>query len=220
MAKKASDNNWRFERKYALSSEEFLQFERLLMLSDLKVLFPDRSINNCYLDDVRQSAFTESVEGYAEKIKTRIRWYGSLFSEARPILEFKLKQNHSNKKETFKLFNTSFSKTTNWDNYIDDLRSFVLEKYQFKLAENLKPVLLNSYKRSYYANFEKTLRLTVDRDLEFRSPLGHLKNKMPHKIDAYIIEIKYNNKEALTNFSMLKNLGKFSKFTTGVRLVN
>ena len=40
-------------------------------------------------------------------------------------------------------------------------------------------------------------------------------NKM-NSIEKYIIELKFNNSELLSNFLLLNNLGKFSKYTTGV----
>ena len=220
MERKASKNNWRFERKYALSTLEFIQFEKLLMLSDLDELHAKRSINNCYFDDIKHSAYTESIEGYTEKAKSRIRWYGDFFQSTKPTLEFKLKQNNSNRKELFKLFQTDIHPNINWKDFMSKTRSCVLENYQFQVSEKLDPVLLNSYDRCYYSNFKKTFRLTVDENLQFFSPNGILKNQQAYKIDRFIIELKFNNVENISNFALLKNLGKFSKFTTGVSLIN
>ena len=99
MEKRADNTSWRFERKYALTLREYLQFEKLLLHSDVEMLFPDRQINNCYFDTINNHAYTESIEGYSEKMKVRIRWYGDLYTTTTPVLGFKIKQNHSNKKE-------------------------------------------------------------------------------------------------------------------------
>ena len=220
MEKKQSEGKWRFERKFMLSASEYIQFEKLLLLSDLQELYAKRSINNCYLDDVKHSAFTESIEGYAEKTKTRLRWYGNFFSKTTPTLEFKLKQNNSNRKELFKLYDTDIHEEINWFDYTYDLRQYVLDKHKFSVSERLKPVLLNSYDRYYYTNFEKSFRLTVDENLRFSSPIGVFRNQQPYRIDKYIVELKFNNDKNINSFSILKNLGKFSKFTTGISLIN
>ena len=219
MAKKVDNTAWRFERKYQLSLEEYLQFEKLMMLSDMQTLHPDRQINNCYFDNITNNAYTESVEGYSEKMKVRIRWYGDLFNTVTPVLEFKLKQNHSNKKETFKLFKTTINDTFDWENYIKEVQQYLIETHSLTILNRFEPVLINSYKRSYFSNFEKTFRLTIDRNLKFISPSNRLSYKSPQAVDTYIIELKFNNMELMRSFPVLKNLGKFSKFTTGVQLV-
>lgn len=220
MEKKADNTSWRFERKYELSLREYLQFEKLMMLSDLQTLYPDRQINNCYFDSISNNAYTESVEGYSEKMKVRIRWYGNLLNTVVPVLEFKLKQNHSNKKETFKLFKTTFDAAFNWKEYSISIQDYMLKTYDFTILNRLEPVLINTYTRSYFSNFEKTFRLTIDRDLKFMSPSNTLSYKSPQTVDSYIIELKFDNENLIKNFPVLKNLGKFSKFATGVRLVH
>ena len=219
MGKKANNTAWRFERKYELSLDEYLQFEKLMMLSDMQTLHPDRIINNCYFDNITNNAYAESIEGYSEKMKVRIRWYGELFNTVVPVLEFKLKQNHSNKKETFKLFKTTINDSLNWKDYAQDVQDYIFKKYNFTILNRLEPVLINTYKRSYFSNFEKTFRLTVDRELKFMSPSNKLSYKLPQTVDSYIIELKFNNENLIKNFPVTKNLGKFSKFATGVQLV-
>jgi SPX domain protein involved in polyphosphate accumulation len=219
MVKKADNTAWRFERKYELSLEEYLQFEKLMMLSDLQTLHPDRQINNCYFDNITNNAYAESVEGYSEKMKVRVRWYGDLFNTVEPVLEFKLKQNHSNKKETFKLFKTTINASFNWKNYAQEVQDYIFKTYDFTILNRLEPVLINTYKRSYFSNFEKSFRLTIDRNLKFLSPSNTLSHKSPQTVDSYIIELKFNNENLIRSFPITKNLGKYSKFTTGVRLV-
>ena len=213
-------NNWRFERKFSLSYTEYLQFEKMMLISDLELLHPDRKINNCYLDTIGNSAVTESIEGYSEKMKTRFRWYGEFYQNTTPRLEFKLKQNASNKKEVYKLSEVLIDSNFDWKSYIQDIRVYLLNSHKFYLPDGLRPVLLNSYERSYYTNFDKSFRLTIDKNLKFSSPNGIVRNHRPYQIDRVIIELKSKNSDPLNNFSILKNLGKFSKFTTGIQIVN
>lgn len=219
MEKKASNSPWRFERKYQLSPYEYLQFEKLMMLSDIKKLHPDRQINNCYLDSINNNSYTESIEGYSEKMKVRIRWYGELFATTKPVLEFKLKQNNSNKKETFKLFKTTINQSFNWVDYAQKVEEYLSKNFDSIIINRSKPVLINTYKRSYFSNFEKTFRLTIDRELKFLSPNNKLDYNHPKKIDSYIIELKFSNEDLISSFPVFKNLGKFSKFTTGLKLI-
>lgn len=219
MGKKADNNAWRFERKYELSLKEYLQFEKLLLLSDMRTLYPDRQINNCYFDSITNNAYTESVEGYSEKMKVRVRWYGELWRTVAPVLEFKLKQNHSNKKETFKLPEITLNNAFDWENYAQDILEYMFETHNMTILNRLEPVLINTYKRSYYSNFDKTFRLTVDRELKFMSPANKLSHKLPQEVGSYIIELKSNNENLIKNFPLAKNLGKFSKFATGRLLI-
>jgi SPX domain protein involved in polyphosphate accumulation len=218
MGKRASDNKWRFERKFALTPFEFLQFEKQLMLSDLETLHPDRKINNCYMDDVKYNSYLQSLEGYSEKMKVRIRWYGDLLSKVTPKLEFKIKQNNSNRKELYKLFEVHYHEDFNWIQYVHEVKKYLLEKHRLYLADKFQPVLINSYHRAYFSNFDKSFRLTVDSNLKFMSPDVTLQAWNTHTIDKYIVELKFNNAKILTDFPLLMNLGKFSKFYTGVYL--
>jgi len=218
MEGKVSENNWRHERKFALTPIEFLEFEKQLMLSDLDLLYPDRRINNCYLDDVNHNSYQESTEGFSEKMKVRIRWYGNLFSTTTPRLEFKIKQNNSNRKELFTLEKVNFHKSFNWSVYIHEVKKHLFNKHKFYLEEKFLPVLINSYKRSYYSNYRKSFRLTVDNEMRFMSPNNRLASWNGHTIEKYVVELKFNNSQVITDFPLLSNLGKFSKFNTGVLL--
>lgn len=218
MEKRASDNKWRFERKFALTPFEFLQFEKQLLLSNLETLYPDRTINNCYMDDVQYNSYLQSLEGYSEKMKVRIRWYGDLFSETVPTLEFKIKQNNSNRKELFELYKVAYGAAFDWFRYTEEIKRYLMAEYKFYLADKFQPVLINSYKRSYFSDFSKSFRLTVDQDLRFMSPNSSIEPWNGHTIDKYIVELKFTNAEILTDFPLLMNLGKFSKFSTGILL--
>lgn len=219
MEKRVDNTSWRFERKYALTLREYLQFEKLLLHSDVEMLFPDRQINNCYFDTINNNAYTESIEGFSEKMKVRIRWYGDLYTATTPVLEFKIKQNHSNKKELFNLFETNITKDFNWKLYAAQVLDFISQQYKLTIPNRFEPVLINSYRRSYYTNFEKSFRLTVDDKLSYMSPFKMVDPFYAESIERYILELKSNNESILKDFPINKNLGKFSKFTNGIELI-
>jgi hypothetical protein len=88
-----------------------------------------------------------------------------------------------------------------------------MSTYLSLMLNRLEPILINTHKRSYFSKFEKTLRLTIDRELKFISPSNKLSYQSPRTVDSY-------NENLIRSFPVNKNLEKFYKFTTGVRLVH
>jgi hypothetical protein len=87
---------------------------------------------------------------------------------------------------------------------------------------NLHPVLLNSYKRSYFSTLNKKFRVTVDDELEYYN-LRATWNNFPHVYREElktVVELKYDQEwdseaEKITNQFPFR-LDKNSKFVAGM----
>ena len=95
----------------------------------------------------------------------------------------------------------------------------LLEEYM----QSLKPVLVNSYKRGYYATFDGNIRITVDRDIQSFRQYSPNFFRFPGKYtlpDKPVLEIKYDPSvdEDVRDFIRFLpfRLSKNSKYVQGV----
>ncbi len=99
--------------------------------------------------------------------------------------------------------------------------SLLNAKVQFP---SLRPVLMNSYLRSYYISRDHRFRLTIDRDLQFRG-LDRMRSfdRLPQTDPAVIIEVKYESQydDAYDDIGQYLPFrpGKNSKYVIGMLLV-
>jgi SPX domain protein involved in polyphosphate accumulation len=160
----------RYERKFAVPPE--LGSNVLAQIRHNPGLFSSiyhpRTVNNLYLDTAGLDLYFMNLEGAAERMKVRIRWYGELFGEiARPVLEFKIKRGLLGRKESFALkpfrLDVSFSSTQLEQTLKDcDLPAHVRHR-----LSHLHPALVNRYQRAYYQSADTNYRMTLDTQLEF-----------------------------------------------------
>ena len=163
MEKKLDDTQlYRYERKFIVpkSLENNLTCLILNNPANFSEIYSRRNINNIYLDTLDFTCLKDNISGLATRKKVRLRWYGSLYGQIEPTLEFKIKSGLVGRKETFKL--PSFS----LDPYIN-IQTFRTIVNTADLPENIRNelllldfTLLNSYSRQYFLSFYKNLILT------------------------------------------------------------
>ncbi|HEY5910251.1 MAG TPA: VTC domain-containing protein [Verrucomicrobiae bacterium] len=91
----ASLPNARYERKFTLPG---VPLEQALILvrrhpAAFREAYPERTVNNLYLDSPALSDYHDHVNGAPNRLKTRVRWYGDRNgSILNPMLERKLKR--------------------------------------------------------------------------------------------------------------------------------
>ena len=101
---------------------------------------------------------------------------------------------------------------------LEDVKSFskkfktiVKEKYNLSFLDKKIPTLYNSYKRIYFENIIDNIRLTIDVDLKYFSPI----TKISYKEKYIIIEIKYNSDiKFINNFNNI-SFTRYSKYVKG-----
>ena len=206
---------YRYERKYVLEQENLFKFYFELSRNNFYELYPERQINNLYLDTHSTDFLEENIEGLYKRKKSRIRWYGPFNNLSNKTLEIKQKRGEVNFKEFINLGDFEITDEINinslWDSIIktENNESFIyMNNLQF-----LTPKLFNSYSREYYSNQDQSLRITIDKDLKFTS---HETNLNTHEKDV-IIEFKFE-KDHILNENKLSNLklNKYSKYVKGL----
>jgi len=203
----------RYEIKYAV---ECLGFEEILarLLShpaSFRELFPDRIINNVYLDTPEFHCFHQNVEGQPRRKKMRLRWYGDQVSIPKKCtLEIKNKHHELGWKESFQLEDATIKNESDLIETIDSLGIF---------HTDLAPVLFNSYLRSYYISADGLFRVTIDRNQRFAFPFTDM---MPLVIDEFpnVVELKFEKEDEDRAKDVLDYMPfrqtKNSKYTNGV----
>lgn len=192
-----------------------LQSIRLHPASFSKI-YPDRQINNIYFDTPHLTTYRENVIGASERKKFRVRWYGfdpHLIEQ--PNLEIKMRHNQLGSKKVMPV--EAFSLTM-----LDPITKTVQQKCH---THGLRPVLMNSYNRSYFGTTDKKYRITVDTNLRYFSLLAANNFTQYNIKDAGIVlEIKYDehiddSTDRIINYLPYRQT-KSSKYVTGVQLSN
>jgi SPX domain protein involved in polyphosphate accumulation len=209
----------RYERKYrieGLSLPLILQSLRLHPAS-LRPIFAERQVNNIYFDTPGLVTYKNNVAGQAQRKKYRVRWYGNNVRHIEsPQLEVKIRDMELGIKKTFptELF------------HLSNLRKLSKEVNTLcpEAGTMLQPVLLNSYKRLYFASADRHFRLTVDYDLRYTPLLNNTYLNQHHYTEenVAILEIKYDAafddlSDRITQYIPYRRT-KNSKYVTGIDL--
>lgn len=179
-------------------------------------LYPDRQVNNIYFDTPTLEEYYQNVAGVPQRRKHRLRWYGTQHQQLpQPVFEIKIKDGELGYKQSqASLCNVAWP----------DLRVHFQSIPAIQVLP-LRPVLVNSYERSYWGSGNGKFRITIDRTLAFapfawQHPPSHL-----HRMEdtAIIMELKYaaeDDEQAQEVFQHLPfRLTKNSKYVTGIGLV-
>ncbi len=163
----------RYERKFVVHGRSLAEVLALVRRHPamFREVYPPRAINNIYLDTPTLADYRAHVSGAAERLKTRIRWYGALQGEAtRPSLEQKFKHGLVGSKSSHPLpaFHVNGGIERRSLGALLD-QAELPELLRFKLR-HMEPVLVNRYQRRYFVSADRRYRLTVDSDLEFYLP--------------------------------------------------
>jgi hypothetical protein len=212
---------WRYELKYVVGNYSDCEINNMIIKHPAKfsAIYEERKINNIYYDTVRYDAFSDNVIGVSDRLKIRIRWYGMTFTYiCNPVLEIKIKNSSVGRKELYKLLPFKLNKGYN----PSDLLSVAKKNEMSILAKRAvlitRPVLINSYMRSYYISNCRRFRLTYDYDLGFYG----FRNEIYKKVISHnrILEIKFNK----AHIAFAKNISahfpfqisKNSKYVNGI----
>jgi len=192
------DAGYRYERKFFISDLSLKEVESFVKLHPalFSEIYYQRYINNIYFDSFEWNHYYENVDGVANKIKMRIRWYGDLFgSIEKPVLELKIKQGRVGKKVSFPLYPFVLNKTFNLTVLTEMIEASELPDNLVEQAKLSRPVLLNRYCRKYYQSADMNFRITLDWDMQFlkiQSQFNAFINKYVDHVNV-VLELKYNN---------------------------
>ena len=216
--------SFRYERKFQVPKNCSELILNIISMNrfDFREIYQLRTINNIYLDTKDFLFFRQNVEGLSERKKIRIRWYGKLYGQIRPKLEFKNKYSLVSTKNIFEIPNIFLSKELTIKKINSQLN---FQKLPLDIQNNLKGLnlsLLNSYKRRYFLSKDENFRITIDYDITYFDLSNCTLLKSAHKINEHsmILELKYNKdweKKAneITNQFPFR-LSKYSKYISGI----
>lgn len=240
----------RYERKYRI--EELDRYAIRSVIDghpvSFRTLFPDRQINNIYLDTRDMSYFRENLSGVGQRRKYRIRWYGSELEQvSKPVLEIKIKDGELGEKISAKLPDFSMGAFPDVQKVVrenmlalsaaapavTDPKTIVFSgsgesaspvpRRPFPMHD-LVPVLVNTYRRSYLISNDRRFRLTIDWDMHF---YGMGQKFQPYRNfsrdHAVVVEVKYEAEDDAFYSGIGQHipfrLGKNSKYVNGILLV-
>jgi SPX domain protein involved in polyphosphate accumulation len=195
-------NNYRFERKIPIYKYSVEFMEQVLKSHPLgfKRQYPKRLVHNIYYDDEVLTFYNQNINGDANRIKIRARWYNRHF---RPVIEIKKKKG---------LVGTKTNILTDHKSE-EQLNKRIYKEY------NLKPKIKNNYEREYFVSYDKSIRITLDFNLKFFDIKGNEFYK--HDKPNLILELKYDNELIPSNIFDNLNLRvkKYSKYVEAVKAV-
>jgi len=223
-----NEDSSRYERKFLVTDMYFPQIEqqvRLLPAAFHEIFYP-RYINNIYLDSNELDFFYDNVSGKGSRKKARIRWYGDQSGKIeKPMLEFKVREGMLGDKISFPLKPFTFNRQFNYQNLLDVFKQSELPLWAEEVLLQLKPALLNRYKRKYFVSFDQKFRLTLDYELGY-FPIGTNNNSFTggFRSTDIIVELKYDRQfddvaPAVTNQIPFR-LTKSSKYVNGIEILH
>lgn len=208
----------RFERKFIfrrLCSRNVEVYIKL-NIAGFNEIFHQRFINNIYFDTLGFENYYDNIDGIANRVKYRIRWYDDFFSGSKnAVFEIKRRFGSLVEKQSLPLKNFNLNPKIDINNYFKRKS----KKWGVNIINNnnLIPVLINRYHRKYFLSRDKNFRVTIDSNIEASPIHQHTKfNFIPIYESSVILELKYDEKcssnvESITN-SFKTRLNKNSKY--------
>ena len=203
----------RYEIKYRIELLGLASIEAVILMhpASFSISFPDRQVNNIYLDTPNLHCFYQNIEGVPRRQKMRLRWYGKMdYPQNNSVLEIKNKNAELGWKDSFKISNRSIDTK-------EELLSAIAE--QPVRLDTLTPVLHNSYYRKYYISSDGLFRLTIDSEQSFKLPFSNM-DALDLSRYPIIVELKYEAEYAERARDIMDYIPfrqtKNSKYTNGV----
>ena len=219
-------SEYRYERKFSVIDLSKYEIESIVKMHPalFTEIFYQRNVNNIYFDTINLNNYYDNIEGAADRMKVRVRWYDDLFGFVqKPVLEIKVKKGFLGKKISIPLPSFELQENTKITDILNPVNSLQDSlRIDFK---SLKPSLLNRYSRNYYQSSNKSYRITIDTDQSYYK-INQLDNFFLNKIidkDSVILELKYNQEydfganDITAKFPF--RVTKSSKYVNGVQKV-
>jgi len=206
----------RYERKYKVEGLNRAALEQMILVhpAAFEPAFPNRQINNIYWDTPNWDNAQDSLNGLSMRTKVRVRWYGATEDLIKkPVLEIKSRSNQLGGKILAPLPDCTWQA----------LPAMVETQLQQGFPDQVhQPVLVNTYRRSYYRSMCGRFRLTVDGEMAYGAFLPW-QFATPFEDTGLVVEIKYEAQEDAAADEIAAHLAlrmtKHSKYMRGISLV-
>lgn len=223
-------HNYRYERKFTVPNNhpvKNLEYQIKQNSYLFREIYEQRQVNNIYFDTPKFQYYFDNVLGVSDRMKVRIRWYGSTFGQhEKPNLEIKIKRGVVGDKWTFPLIPFSLDNSCSEASLKEIFKSSNLPESIHELTKGLRPTLVNSYSRKYFLSANKKYRLTSDHNIFYRKiakRFNHFRSQ-PVKNQHDVLELKYAlsaDKDAdMVSNQFSFRMDKSSKYVNGIDSFN
>ena len=182
---------------------------------------PPRMVNNIYLDSAGLTDYHDHIDGVANRVKTRVRWYGEFGGRVEtPVLERKFKRGALGGKTCAAL--PPF--ILNGEGVGPALaKAFAVAELPDSLRVRLpflRPSLTNRYRRHYFVSGDGRFRLTVDSELRAGPPHTTKPDGATAPTPLIVLELKFSPEHddgaaAVMNAFPFR-VGRCSKYVLGI----
>jgi len=219
--------NYRYERKFLISEITKQEVESIVNLHPamFSEIFQKRSINNIYYDTPGLNCYFDNIDGNANRMKVRLRWYGALFGNIeKSNLELKIKKGLLGRKLSYPINKFRLDNNYNIQKVSQIVQNSEISNIIKMGLKVLNPIIINSYTRKYFLSADKKYRITIDTDQVFyRIGFWHDSFIKIMTDNNVILELKYemvsdDDAKQITNHFPFR-LTKSSKYVTGVERV-
>ncbi len=218
--------NARYERKFLAPGRDAPAVAALVRQHPavFREVFPERVVNNVYLDTPSRRDYHDHVNGAGTRRKTRVRWYGDLTASGAASLEVKSRQGMLSGKDSYPLDGFAVSGRA-WSHAVSAAfdRSALPERLRLEMHLT-EPALVNRYRRRYFLSADSCVRLTIDTSLEWYA-VGRrsLTRLLPGQPAPVVVELKYGPGAAdaaeVVASRLPWRLARFSKYVHGIEAI-
>ena len=177
----------RIEKKFVIKKELLNEFINFIEINKkMKKSFKDRKVNSLYFDNDNSKFILENLNGFANRIKLRLRWYNKEVK----LITFEAKIKKGNKTEKVQ------KKFTNKESIFEIIKHGKLDEFipsNFQTSDKFFINSLISYNRSYYVS--EFCRLTIDKNIRYFNIYNNKIDRMFIEDDLIIVEVKIDEKD-------------------------
>jgi len=216
----------RYERKYLIENLAPNKVINILNLHPaiFKEIYPQRMVNNIYLDTIDFNHYYDNINGLNNRTKIRIRWYGEDFGYVQdPTLEIKSKDGHIGSKLRFHIKPFLIDDLIGRSEIYTALNNVNLPPLISHKLRYVKAVLMNQYYRKYFISLDRRFRITIDYNMKYYGTNNLFSFGMDNR--NVIMELKYSYNDMVDQkareisnifpFRMTKN----SKYINGIKAI-
>jgi len=221
---RSAEPPWRCERKFHGAGRSLAEVELALRThpAHFHVVHPPRFVNNIYFDTPDLARFRTHIDGAAERMKLRVRWYGAARGPVTaPVLERKARCGDVGSKLRVELAPFRYEPGFDAEAVVGDALARVGDGLRAAELAVSQPVLFNRYLRRYYLSADARFRATVDSELHYETVVGRgaAARRSFAERELVVIEIKYDPRDeeraAGVTGRLPFRLEKYSKYVAG-----
>ncbi len=190
----ATQKLYRYERKYLFPTNisDHLRVGVLTSPAGFHEQYQSRVVNSIYFDTPQYEYLQQNVEGSGQRLKVRVRWYGSRQLGGSLLLEVKRKDGSVQYKTSARL-ELVLDGSARIQEQLSQITAAVQSSLMGEIEEapSLEPVLANTYTRQYFYSPRYGIRITVDDQLGFQSLADWLQSRNLLTETSSTLECKY-----------------------------